>query len=140
MKRLVRSLALAAVCGLVMAATPAAHAQGKPAAPAAAAAPPKKPRRPSMLETMTKVLGLSPAQQTQLKAVYKAHGDKKKSIDNALLTADGRKSQMKALDEATNTQMAAILTPAQRAKYAQFEAERRAARASAAAAAAAKKP
>lgn len=139
MKSIVRSLVAASVCGLFALVNQTAHAQTKPAAPAAPGAP-KKAHRPGRMEMMMKALNVTPAQEAKLKDVQKASGAKRKAINDALLTADGRKAQLKALDATTMTQMAAILTPAQQAKYMQLMAADRAARAKKAAASAAAPP
>ncbi|MES2391265.1 MAG: hypothetical protein V4555_06480 [Acidobacteriota bacterium] len=113
------------ICGLAAA---AAQAQDPaPAAPPAGAqqGPPAGGRGGMMMDPekvvarLTKVLGLTADQQTQLTAVYTAQVEKMKA------NPDMSRQERRAAREAMEAKVKAVLTPDQQTKYADMQAKMR---------------
>lgn len=76
------------------------------------------------MERLTKALDLTPDQQAKLKPIFEDRRDKMKALrDDASVTPDQKKEKAKAIMDATNDQIKAILTPDQLPKYEKFLAE-----------------
>lgn len=71
------------------------------------------------LARLTERLNLTAEQQAQLRPIFAAQAEEMKKIDATPLTADQRREKMRALHKEDRTKIAAILTPEQRAKFAE---------------------
>lgn len=77
-----------------------------------------------MMRRVARELGLSAAQKTRMEALGKESGAKSRAIrENKSLSQDQRRAQMKALRTSSMGRMNAILTPAQRTKFAAMQAK-----------------
>jgi Spy/CpxP family protein refolding chaperone len=79
-----------------------------------------------MMQRLTQALNLTPAQQAKLGPIFQAQRAKMMSLfQNASLTQPQKFQKMQAMRQASEAQVNAILTPAQRTKWAAMRAQRR---------------
>lgn len=117
MKMIKQSLLPALVLGAAIAISPALRAQDAAASPKPAASAPGEGRK-DPVERLTKVLDLTPDQQTKIKPILEERRTKMKALkDDTSLTADQRKAKGLEIFEASNKDIKAILTPDQVKKY-----------------------
>lgn len=73
------------------------------------------------LEKLADELGLTPDQKSKIKAIYMSEMPKIKAIrKDATLTEDQKKDQIKPIRQGIRAQVEAILTPEQKAKWAEI--------------------
>jgi len=126
----------ALVCGAILAFLPTIRAQdptpaatATPAAtvtPAATATPDAKPKTP-LIDKLTTDLNLTPDQQAKIKPILMDRHTKVKAIrDDASLSKQQKKEQLKEIGQTTDGQIKAILTPDQQTKFDMIKGEMKA--------------
>lgn len=79
------------------------------------------------MEELTQAVNLTADQQAKVRELYKEAGPQMKAIrDDATLTQKDRHQKMKAIREATNTKIRALLSDEQAKKFDEFVAQKRA--------------
>jgi protein CpxP len=85
------------------------------------------------LQQLTRVLSLTPDQQTQVKALLTEQQQKTEALRNSASNADSssqstpsRREQMESIRNDTDTKIAALLNDDQKTKFAQWQAQRKA--------------
>lgn len=128
------TLVPAILCGVIVSLAPALRAQDAPATSGSAAAPAagggaRGGRAPmsvdDRLAALTKDLTLTAEQQAKIKPILQDQADKIKALmaDTTVAQAD-RRTKMKAIRDAANTAIKAVLTPEQSTKFDTLQAQR----------------
>jgi periplasmic protein CpxP/Spy len=117
------TLLSALICGVIIAASPALHAQDTTTSGSAAASPAGGKGGGHKgggltLEALTKALTLTDDQQTKIKPILEDEHQKMQALfqDNSVQQADKR-TKMKDIRDAANTAIKAVLTPDQATKF-----------------------
>ncbi len=130
MKRCIKLPVAALLCGLLGLTGPIANAQSNGANAPTGTQQTVGQKHPGghKLAQLAAALGLSDSQKGQIKTLLKNAKEQRKAIRaNAQLSAADKKAKLKALGKSTRSQVAAILTPEQKAKWRQMHKGNRAA-------------
>ncbi len=129
-----QNFALALALGALLAVgPPAARAQG-PGIPPPPGGPGMMQGRPwggphggpGMMQRLSQALNLTPTQQAKLAPIFQAQRSQMMSLfGNTSLTQPQKFQRMQAMRRATDARIAAVLTPAQRAKWTALRAQMR---------------
>jgi Spy/CpxP family protein refolding chaperone len=128
MKSIIRLFAATAACSLVIGSGVVACGQGSPNAQ-----PPVNVQHTGRQHLGNHVagklateLGLSAAQKSQVKAILKSAKQQRETIKSSKQAPAQKKAAMRDLGKATRAKIGAVLTPAQRARWAHIQSQRRA--------------
>ena len=70
-------------------------------------------------------LNLTPAQKTKVDAIMKKQGEQMRAVFNSKMTDEQKRAKWKAISDANNKQIRALLTPAQQKKWDEMQKNRR---------------